>query len=268
MRCSCLWALREWVWRKEGGERRRPDERADAVSQYQWFSWKLYNSSVVSKCSVKEDVTCRPTVCLQNSSSSLKWLMNNDSGIWRPPKNESTSATFKFKDLGYMLNRKRNHNIIKCFCLFWKWILDPDVTSHCFSERLLNSCVFSSRWINHKSTECVSVSKLSAELKLLHVDLPEHMRAESDSWHVFCMVIMWSTFSQSGWHAHSPESQETADGEGLGLGQDNAAHWAALNQRGAPLQCIPAAWRTGRKIPTGLKTNESSLCFTNPRYKE
>lgn len=57
-----------------------------------------------------------------------------------------------------------------------------------------------------------------------------HMWAKSDSWHVFCMVIMWSTFSQSGWHAESPESQETADDEGLSAGQGNGAEWVVLHQ--------------------------------------
>ncbi len=62
-----------------------------------------------------------------------------------------------------------------------------------------------------------------------------HMWAESDSWHVFCMVIMRSTFSQSGWHA---ESQETADDEGLGLGQGSGADWAVPHQgRGEELCC-------------------------------
>lgn len=56
-----------------------------------------------------------------------------------------------------------------------------------------------------------------------------HMWAKSDSWHVFCMVIMWSTFSQSCWHAESPESQETADDEGLSAGQGNGAEWVALH---------------------------------------
>lgn len=61
-----------------------------------------------------------------------------------------------------------------------------------------------------------------------------HMWAKSDSWHVFCMVIMWSTFSRSGWHA---ESQETADDEGLGLGQGNGADWALLHQGRGELWC-------------------------------
>lgn len=44
------------------------------------------------------------------------------------------------------------------------------------------------------------------------------------------MVIMRSTFSQSGWHAESLEGQETADDEGLGLGQGNGADRAGLHQ--------------------------------------
>lgn len=63
-----------------------------------------------------------------------------------------------------------------------------------------------------------------------------HMWAKSDSWHDFCMVIMWSTFSLSDWHAERPESQETADDEGLGLGQGSGADW--LHQgRGEELCC-------------------------------
>lgn len=64
-----------------------------------------------------------------------------------------------------------------------------------------------------------------------------HMWAESDPWHVFCMVIMWSTFSRSGWHAVSPESQETADDEGLGLGQGNGADWAVLHRGAGEKSC-------------------------------
>lgn len=66
------------------------------------------------------------------------------------------------------------------------------------------------------------------------------------------MVIMWSTFSLSGWHVESPESQETADDKGLGLGQGSGADWAALHQgRGEELCCgayqQPDAW--GEKSP-------------------
>lgn len=37
---------------------------------------------------------------------------------------------------------------------------------------------------------------------------------------------MRSTFPRRGWHVRRPESQETADGEGLGLGQEDEADWA------------------------------------------
>lgn len=41
---------------------------------------------------------------------------------------------------------------------------------------------------------------------------------------------MRSTFSQRGWHVHSPKSQETADDEGLVLGLENKVDWATLHQ--------------------------------------
>lgn len=89
-----------------------------------------------------------------------------------------------------------------------------------------------------------------------------HMWAESDSWHVFCMVIMWSTFSHSCWHAESPESQETADDDGLGLGLGgNGADWAAQHRgRGEELCCSTYQQPDAREENPCL--SESKLNFT------
>lgn len=71
--------------------------------------------------------------------------------------------------------------------------------------------------------------------------------------------------SQRGWHAERPNRQETADDEGLGLGHAGERSRLGRAVSGAALRHIPAAWRTGRKIPNVKEANETPGCLVEPR---
>lgn len=129
--------------------------------------------SVKAQWSISEGLfdPCRPLDLQRENSSAHKyeeWIMNH-------PISDSEAA----------VSEKTPNSILR-----------PDVNkaSLVFRARWLNSCVSMSRAMNHTRTEwdqCVSKTRCQAQA----VTHP-HMWAKSDCRHVFCMVIIWSTFSQ------------------------------------------------------------------------
>lgn len=92
-----------------------------------------------------------------------------------------------------------------------------------------------------------------------------HMWAKSEALAFFLRGHNAKQISfQRGWHAERPSRQETADDEGLGLGHAGERSRLGRAVSGAVLRHIPAAWRTGRKIPKVKKTNETQCCLVNP----
>lgn len=125
--------------------------------------------------------------------------------------------------------------------------LHPDLSCTSFPS-MLNSCASPTRGINHKGTKWDQpVSKLCAELKLLHYNTCEPNRTPGM---FFCMVIMWSTFSQGGWHTENQAGNSWWLRIRFGPGEWSWLGRAASGPgRRSKLQCIPAAWRTGEKSP-------------------
>lgn len=178
---------------------------------------------------------------LAQSSERTSSAPKNEWWIMNQPK--SGTAIFK-------LNKQDTftRQLWQLGTTFISFILITVERTPVFTAHLLNSCSSLSRTINRQRTEWDQcVSKLSAEVKLLHFTA---MWAKSEA--LACFLHGHNAkqvSSQRGWHADRPSRQETADDEGLGLGHVGARSRLGRAVSGAVLRHIPAAWRTGRKIP-------------------